>query len=197
MKKAWIIIIGVCFAILLILVTVKNKSDSKSNSQKIAVTSIPDKEIEIETSPTPYSNNTTQNFKEPDINKINIIEDIKVTVTPTIKPSPTVEPTKEVKKEEINNSIKKELLEIDINTVPYKNNINTADVIVSEKHVYLYNSQLLYEIIFKMSDDASYKDSIVYYVSYDNYNSFILGEMYTIEYEQFNNGVLSVNKLKK
>ena len=180
MKKAGALFIAFLLALLLLVVTL---SDSvKNNSSK----------------PTKVATSTQSKTVKKNITKKKTTEVSKKT---TEKQKSSTEETKKEKNttEKAKDSDIKDvsMKEININSLNYTNELSSMDVRVSEKHVYLHENMIFYSVVLEQATDTKDTEKYTYYVSYSAYNSLLLGDLCTIEYECLNNGLISIFSLKK
>lgn len=180
MKKVGIIIIGLLLAVLLMIVSVNSVGGTKSGTQNTNV---------VQSSTNTQVQNSTQV--------------IQVTATPEVTSEPTAEPTEEPAepKAEIGELDKgtamseEEVItmtELNLDTVPYKNKYTTESCTITDKKAYFSANQIYYSLKIHLKEANK---TIDYYVGYSTYNALELNDKITVEYESFDNGIVSITSI--
>lgn len=193
MKKIGVVILAILLTILLLIATINDVSCSrkKSNNSSISETSktnviINEKQLE-----------NSEIIKDPIVDvpiaTVSPTPTITVIVTPTIvldSPSnDTVVVPKEIER--------KNYVEVDINTIPYSNEYNTVKTKLTARKTFTDGVQIFYVLVLTPIEKIKSLEAFNYYVSYETFNSCTLGSTFMVEYELFDNNILSINNLKK
>lgn len=172
MKKIGIIIMGVLLAILLFVVSIKSIGGSiknnKSNSNSVSSTQIVQENKKV----------------------VKSTEQAPV-VTPIVTAKAEIEGADKgttMSEEEILT-----MKELDLSTVPYSNKYSTESCTIVDKKAYYSENQIFYSLKIFIK---SINKNLDYYVGYSTYNAFKVNAKVTVEYEKFDNGIVSITSIK-
>lgn len=179
MKKVGAIIIGILLGVLLLVVSLSSVATNKSKKSEVRQST--------------KQEQTTQQKKQKKKKKESTTESTPVSTTEVV----TTEKAEIniVEKSDTENDVV--MKEVDINTIPYSNELHKTEAIVSKKHVYIKGDDLFYCVELNPTKEGCDVDCFTYYVSYSSYNSLSLGDICVVEYENIGGGLVSIYSLAK
>lgn len=172
MKKIGIIIMGVLLAVLLFVVSIKSIGGSIKNNR---------------------SNNNISSTQTAQENK-KVVKSTEQ--TPVATPIATAKA--EIEDADKGTVISEEeiitMKELDLSTVPYSNKYSTELCTILDKKAYYSENQIFYSLKIFIKSIGKNLD---YYVGYSTYNAFKVNDKVIVEYEKFDNGIVSITSIKQ
>lgn len=185
MKKVGIIIISALLALLLIVVSVNSlsKSSKKGSTQPTNVVQSSQTQQNSHVQSNQVQNNNTQNS--------NTQASANITAT-EIPATPKAEVGDLDKGASLSEEEVITMTELNLDTVPYKNKYITESCSISDKKAYFSDNQIYYSVKIYLKEVDK---TIDYYVGYSTYNALKVNDKITVEYESFDNGIVSITSI--
>lgn len=176
---------GALLAVLLIVVSINSVSKTKKKTPTNVVQSSQSQQVQ---------NGQIQNNQAATDQMQQITQTQEaITTEPTEIPAT---PKAEIGDLDKGNSLSEEevitMNELDLSTVPYQNKYITESCTITNKKAYFSANQIYYSLKIHLKE---VNKTIDYYVGYSTYNALEVNDKITVEYESFDNGIVSITSI--